>query len=98
MEWTQDDIKFLMDNTVIHTVDISACPQYKEPMYVLINLAMGGNLGGAVDDDLTTATYEIDYVAHCTATDSNDFQSCNEQTPVALDSDGDGVSDNLDQC
>ena len=62
MEWTQDDIKFLMDDTVIHTVDISVRPQYKEPMYVLINFAMGGN-GGAVDDDPTTATYEIDYVA-----------------------------------
>lgn len=98
MEWSPQEIRFLMDNQVVKTFNVSACPQYKEPMYVLINLAIGGNLGGAVDPALQQATLEVDYIAHCTASDDSEFAMCNEQTPVATDSDNDGVSDNLDKC
>ena len=98
MEWSPDTVSFLMDDQVVHSVNISDCPQYKEPMYVLINVAIGGNLGGNVDPALNQATMEVDYIAHCTASDANQVTSCNEQTPRASDSDEDSVSDNLDTC
>lgn len=98
MEWYAHEIRFLMDETLVRTVDVKDCPQYKEPMFLLINLAVGGNLGGDIDPALTKSTLEIDYIAHCTKTDENVHAYCNESTPYANDSDVDGVSDNLDKC
>ncbi|MDX1626112.1 MAG: glycoside hydrolase family 16 protein [Wenzhouxiangellaceae bacterium] len=97
IEWTADEIRFLMDNEVLVTHDVSNCPVYEEPMFVLLNLAMGGNLGGAIDPDLEQAMLEIDYVAHCTASGDSPFEYCNEDAAVgfdfALDADGQWVVD-----
>jgi beta-glucanase (GH16 family) len=98
IEWTADDIKFFMDDNIVAQHDLSNCSQYEEPMFVLLNVAMGGSLGGNIDPQLNTATLEIDYVAHCVASDANDWQQCNESTPVALDDDNDGIINSLDQC
>lgn len=49
-------------------------------MFILLNVAIGGTLGGAVDPTLTQATMEVDYVAHCTATTANAATRCNEST------------------
>jgi beta-glucanase (GH16 family) len=35
---------------------------YDKNFYIILNLAMGGNLGGTIDSSLTEAEYEIDYV------------------------------------
>ena len=35
---------------------------YDQKFYIILNLAMGGNLGGSIDSSLTEAIYEIDYV------------------------------------
>lgn len=35
---------------------------YDQDFFVILNLAMGGNLGGTIDSSLTSATFEIDYV------------------------------------
>ena len=35
---------------------------YDQKFYIILNLAMGGNLGGTIDSSLTQATFEIDYV------------------------------------
>jgi len=99
IEWTADNVKFYMDNNLVASQDISACAQYKEPMFVLLNLAMGGNLGGAIDPALNQATFEIDYIAHCNASDNNGLSSCNEQTAAqTMDDDNDGIFNNLDNC
>lgn len=98
IEWTADEIKFFMDDNIVAQQNLSNCSQYEEPMFALLNVAIGGSLGGTVDPQLDTATMEIDYVAHCVATDANDWQQCNESTPEALDDDNDGVSNNRDQC
>ena len=71
-----------MDDDLVAQQDISSCAQYKEPMFVLLNVAMGGMLGGKVDDSLSIATMEVDYVAHCVATNSNNLQQCNQKTPM----------------
>ncbi|WP_412972132.1 family 16 glycosylhydrolase [Glaciecola sp. MF2-115] len=98
IEWTADEIKFFMDNNLVAEHDLSNCSQYEEPMFVLLNVAIGGNLGGAVDASLNSATMEVDYVAHCSASDASEWQQCNESTPMALDDDNDGVSNSQDQC
>jgi hypothetical protein len=68
-------------------------------MFVLLNVAMGGNLGGSIDPSLRKVTMEVDYLAHCTATNQNNAQRCNENTPaVYADDDNDGIENSLDQC
>jgi len=98
IEWTADNIKFLFNDDVVAEQDLSNCAQYEEPMFILLNVAMGGNLGGTIDPQLNSATMEVDYVAHCVQSDLNEFQQCNESTPIIIDEDNDGVSTDLDQC
>lgn len=98
MEWSPDEVTFYMNDNVVAQQDLSNCAQYEEPMFVLLNVAIGGNLGGEIDPELSTATMEVDYVAHCVATDANEWQECNESTPVAADDDNDGVINSLDLC
>jgi uncharacterized protein (TIGR03382 family) len=98
MEWSENNISFFINDIRVTSHDVSNCPQYKEPMFVLLNVAMGGNLGGAIDAGLDLATMEVDYVAHCTATTSNDSAFCDESTSSALDDDADGINNQDDLC
>lgn len=84
MEWTADRISFFLDDTQVATFDMRGCDVYEEPMFVLLNLAMGGTLGGNIDPDLDLAILEVDYVAHCQQSENSDAQSCNESTPEAF--------------
>ena len=59
---------------------------------------MGGNLGGIIDPQLNTATMEVDYVAHCVHSELNEFRQCNENTPLIIDEDIDGLRTDLDRC
>ena len=83
IEWDANLIRFFVDDSLVASHDVSACPQYKEPMFVLLNVAVGGNLGGVIDPSLTRATMEVDYVAHCAVSGSNAATRCNESTPSA---------------
>lgn len=98
MEWSSDSIAFFFNDKKVIEHDVSNCPQYKEPMFVLINVAIGGNLGGAIDPALQQATMEVDYVARCIASDSSNYPYCDEGAPIAIDNDNDGVPDGDDQC
>ena len=99
IEWDENNISFYMDDTLVTSHNVSNCPQYKEPMFVLLNVAIGGNLGGYIDPNLTKATMEVDYLAHCTATNQNNANRCNENTPsVYADDDNDGISNDIDLC
>ncbi len=90
IEWDADEARFYINDTLVRTKDLTTCGQYQEPMFVLINVAMGGTLGGMVDAGLTQARMEVDYVAHCTETMSNSATRCNESTPVSSGSTGGG--------
>ncbi|MFT5003680.1 MAG: beta-glucanase (GH16 family), partial [Flavobacteriales bacterium] len=99
IEWDENNISFYMDDTLVTSHNVSNCPQYKEPMFVLLNVAMGGNLGGAIDPSLSKVTMEVDYLAHCTSTNQNNANRCNESTPaVYADEDNDGIENSLDNC
>jgi beta-glucanase (GH16 family) len=85
IEWDENTIRFFINDIMVTTHDVKACAQYKEPMFVLLNVAVGGNLGGAIDAHLDLATMEVDYVAHCTATPANNSLYCDESTSSASD-------------
>lgn len=81
IEWTQNSIQFFIDDSMVASQNLANCAQYKESMFVLINLAMGGDLGGAIDTTLNKATLEVDYIAHCSETNENSATACGPNTP-----------------
>lgn len=61
-EWTAESIKFYVDDTLFYTYKNSSTTPFNEKFFVILNFAMGGNFGGAVDPNFKSATYEVDYV------------------------------------
>lgn len=62
VEWTPDAIKFLVDGTVYHSFANTSTTPFNSDFFLILNIAMGGNLGGNVDPAFSQDTMEIDYV------------------------------------
>ncbi|MBR0496065.1 MAG: glycoside hydrolase family 16 protein [Treponema sp.] len=60
ISWYYDDI--LLGTYTAADKNNNACWPYDENFYIILNLAVGGNLGGAVDPNLREAVMEVDYV------------------------------------
>lgn len=98
IEWTPDHVSFYMNDRQLSVHDMSDCPQFEEPLFVLLNVAIGGDLGGEVDPALNMATMEVDYVAYCSLSEDNNAKACGPNTPLADDTDKDGISNFYDRC
>jgi beta-glucanase (GH16 family) len=67
MNWTVDEIRIGVDDKVFFTFanskdgDNAKWP-FSNPQYLLLNLAIGGMLGGPVDDAIFPVQMEVDYV------------------------------------
>jgi beta-glucanase (GH16 family) len=70
VEWREDRLEFSCDGTTYFTYRKDGrYPSYwrfDQPFYLLLNLAIGGNWGGAhgIDDTIFPLRYEIDYVRY----------------------------------
>ncbi len=66
LEWTKDALRFAVDGTPVHAYTRAAAGAngwpFDRPQYLLLNLAVGGDMGGKVDDRIFPARFEIDYV------------------------------------
>jgi len=62
LEWSASTIKILVDGQVVHTVANSSAIPFNHNFFFILNLAMGGNFGGAVDPSFTNASMEVDYI------------------------------------
>ncbi len=70
IEWTTKSIKFYIDNNLFYEaikgengkVTANEGWPFEKPYYLILNLAIGGNWGGDVDDTIFPAEMEIDYV------------------------------------
>ena len=66
LEWTSDKLIFTVDEepyfTYEPTVKTAENWPYFEDQYLLLNIAMGGNLGGEIDPQFIQDQMEIDYV------------------------------------
>ncbi len=71
MEWTPDYIRLYVDDILINAVDLSqtfngSLGEYKNPFrqphYLILNQAIGGNNGGDYSNTQFPIKYEIDYV------------------------------------
>jgi hypothetical protein len=62
LEWTPDKIYVLYDDVSFVTFDNDNNLPFNANFFMILNIAMGGNLGGDVDANFTQDTMEIDYV------------------------------------
>ncbi|MDE6527083.1 MAG: glycoside hydrolase family 16 protein, partial [Muribaculaceae bacterium] len=69
LEWTESYIRTYVDGSLLlnfsndGTGNVSTWP-FDKPFYLILNLAWGGDWGGAmgVDESVLPATMEVDYV------------------------------------
>ena len=70
MDWDRDWIKLYVDDQLINEVDVAAAVNhdqlrslpFREPHYLLLNLAVGGTQGGDPSGTEFPARFEVDYV------------------------------------
>lgn len=62
LDWSATAVKMYVDEQLIHSVPNSAAIPFNHRFFLLINMAIGGNFGGAVDGALTGAEFQIDYI------------------------------------
>jgi beta-glucanase (GH16 family) len=60
--WTPNYIRLSVDSTDYYSlVNYNGLP-FNQPFFIILNVAMGGNFGGAVDPSFTTDSMVVDYV------------------------------------
>jgi beta-glucanase (GH16 family) len=60
--WSPASIKIYADETLIHSVANASSLPFNSDFFLILNVAMGGNLGGNIDPAFTQSSMEIDYV------------------------------------
>lgn len=66
VEWTPEEIRFYVDENHFFSFKnehktVSEWP-FDSPFYLILNVAVGGNLGGKIDDSIFPAILKVDYV------------------------------------
>lgn len=71
MDWTPQSIRIYLDDELLNDIPMNTIANgsigqhlnpFTRPQYLLLNLALGGDNGGAIDDSSMPMKYEIDYV------------------------------------
>ena len=66
VDWSADKMDFYVDDTLYYTYNPSIKNNdtwpFNKDQFILLNIAMGGTLGGNIAADFVQATMEIDYV------------------------------------
>lgn len=65
IEWTPNEIKAFVDDEHYYTYDKNADElewPFNDPQNIILNLAMGGGMGGAIDPTIDMQQFVIDYV------------------------------------
>jgi len=67
--WTTNSILWYYDDQLVgkytpKNIENNAVWPYHEDFYIIMNLAVGGNLGGYIPENINEATMEIDYVRY----------------------------------
>jgi len=65
LEWTPQAMKIFFDGEEVYTYDKTANElefPFNQPQNLIINMAMGGGMGGNIEPSLTTERMEVEYV------------------------------------
>jgi hypothetical protein len=60
--WSPSSIRFYVDNVLFHSVVNTSALPFDSDFFLILNVAMGGTFGGAIDPLFTQSTMEVDYV------------------------------------
>lgn len=61
-DWNASQITFSIDGNVYHTFNNSNNLPFNNDFFIIVNIAMGGNFGGAIDPNFDASTLEVDYI------------------------------------
>ena len=67
IDWTSERIQFLYDGKVYHIFKVNKAGKgpdnpFRQPYYLLVNFALGGNWGGEIDASIFPQQMQIDYI------------------------------------
>ena len=62
LEWNRSSLKIYIDNKLLVSLSNTSNVPYDNPHYLLLNIAMGGVMGGNIPASFSQDTMEIDYV------------------------------------
>jgi len=67
LEWDSTELKIFFDDKLYHSFKIENATikndnPFRKPFYLLLNLALGGEWGGEIDDAILPQSFLIDYV------------------------------------
>jgi beta-glucanase (GH16 family) len=70
MDWDADSIKLYVDDRLLNTIDVTktfnkeqnGTNPFRQPHYIILNLAVGGTSGGDPSNTNFPAKFEVDYV------------------------------------
>ncbi len=69
LEWDEDSMTIKIDDSLLNTIDLNETfnktdgkNPFRQPHYLLLNLAMGGTKGGSLANTVLPTRYMIDYV------------------------------------
>ncbi len=60
--WNPTSIKFSIDDVLYYTFPNNSSLPFNQKFFIILNMAIGGNFGGVVDPNFTSAQMEVDYV------------------------------------
>ena len=62
MDWTEDYIKISVDDDNYYRINTNNTMPFDSRFFFLVNVAIGGTLGGNIDPNFSEDTMEIDYI------------------------------------
>ena len=62
IEWTESEIRFFVDGVEYGTLANRSDLPFNKDFFLIMNVAMGGTFGGAIDAGFTASTMEVDYI------------------------------------
>ncbi|MET2986497.1 glycoside hydrolase family 16 protein [Aureibaculum conchae] len=62
LEWRENKVFIMLDDVVFYEFDNLGSLPFNKDFFIILNVAMGGTLGGDIDPGFTEDTLEIEYV------------------------------------
>ena len=60
--WSSSSIQFFVDDVMYHSFANTSATPFNSDFFLIMNVAMGGTFGGAIDPAFVQSTMEVDYV------------------------------------
>jgi len=62
LEWNENSLRIFVDDVEFFVMNSSADFPFNDKFFMILNVSMGGTLGGNIPNDFNQSTMEIDYV------------------------------------